>query len=149
MKIFLDFDGTVVEHTYPKIGRCNFGCFEVIKKLQDAGHEIILNTMRSEFKNDSLEKALDLINNFHWMLIKDRSQRETFEIKPIKSTDHKIQPGCWDIERAKVLGELFIDDICTGTPLKPAVMTNGKMVDWDELDKIFEKNGLYESKSDI
>jgi hypothetical protein len=29
MVIYLDFDGTVVEFSYPKIGRCNFGCIEV------------------------------------------------------------------------------------------------------------------------
>ena len=43
-KIYLDFDGTCVEHRYPEIGKYNFGAIEVIEKLQQAGHNIILNT---------------------------------------------------------------------------------------------------------
>ena len=46
MNIFLDFDGTVVEHKYPAIGKYNQGAFDVVKKLIDAGHNIILNTYR-------------------------------------------------------------------------------------------------------
>lgn len=57
MKIYLDFDGTVVEHAYPRIGRDNFGCVEIIRRLQDAGHEIVLNTYRADCANGSLEAA--------------------------------------------------------------------------------------------
>ena len=57
MNIYLDFDGTVVEHDYPEIGKLNPGALEVIKKLQDAGHTIILNTMRVEFNDGTLEEA--------------------------------------------------------------------------------------------
>jgi hypothetical protein len=72
MEIYLDFDGTVVEHQYPKMGRCNFGCFEVIKKLQNAGHVIILNTYRADCEDGTLEEALKLINDDYWHLLKDR-----------------------------------------------------------------------------
>jgi len=59
MNIYLDFDGTVVEHDYPCIGRLNPNALEVIKRLQDAGHNIILNTMRVEFKDGTMKEALD------------------------------------------------------------------------------------------
>ena len=52
MQIFLDFDGTVVEHYYPLIGAYNPGCKEVISKLQQAGHEVILNTYRVEIDDE-------------------------------------------------------------------------------------------------
>lgn len=144
LTIYLDFDGTVVEHEYPEIGRCNFGSFEVIKKLQDAGHRIILNTYRADLKNGSLEKAIKLINEDHWMLLKEFD--DTFELKPITEwTTEKIYPHRFDWERIKASKELFIDDIAQDMPLKKACMVQGNMVDWDELDKQFLANGLYKT----
>jgi len=57
MNIFLDFDGTVVEHKYPAIGKYNQGAFDVVKKLIDAGHNIILNTYRVEISKDAFYPA--------------------------------------------------------------------------------------------
>jgi hypothetical protein len=143
MKIYLDFDGTVVEHVFPGMGRCNFGCFEVIKKLQDAGHEIILNTYRADLGQGYVKDALSMVNDMCEYFIKDRSQRKEFELLPISALDKKIHPPRFDMEEALRSGELFIDDNSYGTPLKPAVMSNGMMVDWDALDVIFERHGLY------
>ena len=47
MKIAVDFDGTIVEHMYPKIGKPMPFAFETLKELQSLGHEIILWTYRS------------------------------------------------------------------------------------------------------
>lgn len=143
MKIYLDFDGTVVEHQYPKMGRCNFGCFEVIKKLQDAGHEIILNTYRSDIGGDPLNEALRMVNEQSYAFIKDRSQRKTFKLNPIKATERKINPDRFYIEDTLRTNTLFIDDQAKDTPLKLAVMSSGNMVDWDELDKIFSDYQIY------
>ena len=44
--IILDFDGTVVTHEYPRIGK-DIGAVEVLTKLVDNGHNLILFTMRS------------------------------------------------------------------------------------------------------
>lgn len=46
MRIAVDFDGTVVEHQYPRIGRPIEGAIEVLKKLLEAGHTLILWTYR-------------------------------------------------------------------------------------------------------
>jgi hypothetical protein len=137
MEIYLDFDGTVVEHQYPKIGRSNFGCLEIIKKLQDAGHEIILNTYRADCEDGTLEQAINVLNENHWKLEKDR-------IQPIiKFCKSKIYPSPLNWEEIKQTNILFIDDSAANTPLKKAVMSEGMMVDWDELDKQFEANGMY------
>ena len=143
MKIYLDFDGTVVEHQYPKIGRCNFGCFEVIKRLQDAGHEIVLNTYRSDIGGDHLNEALRMVNEQSYAFIKDRSQRKTFKLNPIKATERKIHPDRFCIEDTLRTNTLFIDDQAKDTPLKLAVMSSGNMVDWDALDKIFSDYQIY------
>ncbi len=142
MKIFLDFDGTVVEHEYPRIGRCNFGCMEVIKKLQDSGHEIILNTYRVDCNDGTLEEALDFLQNDSWMMFLEKEDEQ--ELSPITEfCKKKIHPRSWDWNDIKNNGEMFIDDIAFNIPLKRACMTEGEMVDWKELDKQFEKNGVY------
>ena len=46
MYIAVDFDGTCVTHDYPRIGK-EIGATKVLKHLVEAGHKLILNTMRS------------------------------------------------------------------------------------------------------
>jgi len=146
LKIYLDFDGTIVEHQFPKIGRCNFGCIEVIKKLQDAGHKIILNTYRADVGGEFLDAALKLLNEQYWMLLQDRKLRDDFKLAPITEwTPKKIHPSPFNMLLTQKTGELFIDDISAGTPLKPAVMTPTRMVDWDMLDLLFLQFGLYKT----
>ena len=143
MRIYLDFDGTCVEHEYPKLGRCNFGCIEIIEKLQNAGHEIILNTYRSECKDNSLSEALKWINENNFMFVKDRARRETFELKPITATIHKLNPLPWNLIDAIAYGDMYIDDTAFGIPLKPCCMILSSMVDWDALDKQFIEHKIY------
>ena len=45
--IAVDFDGTIVEDAYPKIGKPNLFAFETLKKLQENGHRLILWSYRS------------------------------------------------------------------------------------------------------
>ena len=45
--IAVDFDGTIVEDAYPKIGKPKLFAFETLKKLQEEGHRLILWTYRS------------------------------------------------------------------------------------------------------
>ncbi|MCX7954584.1 MAG: hypothetical protein N3A01_05270 [Bacteroidales bacterium] len=47
MKIAVDFDGTIVENAYPKIGKEKPFAIETLKKLQEKGHLIILWTYRT------------------------------------------------------------------------------------------------------
>jgi hypothetical protein len=141
MIIYLDFDGTVVEHEYPKIGRCNFGCVEVLKKLQDAGHTFILNTYRVECKDNSLEDALKWFED-SWMFFEDKEGDPCITVT--EHTKSKYNPPTWDWDYILSKNEMYIDDIAYGIPLKKACMVNNMMVDWDVLDKQFEEKGLYE-----
>lgn len=50
--IAIDFDGTIVEDAYPRIGKPMLFAFETIKKLQEKGHRLILWTYRSGKKLD-------------------------------------------------------------------------------------------------
>ncbi len=53
--IAVDFDGTIVEDAYPKIGKPMLFAFDTLKKLQEEGHRLILWTYRCE---DKLEDAV-------------------------------------------------------------------------------------------
>ena len=54
--IAVDFDGTIVEDTYPKIGKPKLFAFETLKKLQSDGHRLILWTYRSDIR---LQEAIE------------------------------------------------------------------------------------------
>ncbi|MDG5492835.1 BT0820 family HAD-type phosphatase [Psychroserpens sp. SPM9] len=45
--IAIDFDGTIVEDAYPKVGKARIFAFETMKRLQQDGHRLILWTYRS------------------------------------------------------------------------------------------------------
>jgi hypothetical protein len=47
MKIAVDFDGTIVEHKYPAIGKELLFAFETLRELQKQKHQLILWTYRS------------------------------------------------------------------------------------------------------
>ncbi|MFM1810785.1 MAG: hypothetical protein RLZZ382_2010, partial [Bacteroidota bacterium] len=63
MTIYLDFDGTVVEHQYPALGAENPHAFRIIRALQVKGHHIILNTYRADINDGSLAEALEYLNS--------------------------------------------------------------------------------------
>lgn len=46
MTIAVDFDGTIVEHKYPEIGKEKAFAIETLKDLQAEGHKLILWTSR-------------------------------------------------------------------------------------------------------
>ena len=132
MYIILDFDGTVVEHEYPRIGAYNHGCFEVLKKLQDTGHEIILNTYRIDCNDGTFDKAIDYLNYY------------PKNLKPIsKWTKAKVQPPDWNWEYFKSHKTIYIDDISKGVPLRNAIGVSDKMVDWYEVDRQMQQNNIY------
>lgn len=45
--IAVDFDGTIVEDAYPKVGKEMLFAFDTLKKLEAQGHRLILWTYRS------------------------------------------------------------------------------------------------------
>lgn len=55
LKIAVDFDGTIVEHKYPAIGKEIIFAFETLKALEAKGHKLILWTYRS---GKELEEAV-------------------------------------------------------------------------------------------
>lgn len=112
MRILIDFDGTCIPQL-PEPGHCgeNTGAEEVLRSLQEAGHEIILWTARNhsrknpwnyidgKFRNpDSLDQAL------MW-----------FSEKGIKLDGINDLPENICASR-KLSGDLLIDDLSVGIP---------------------------------
>jgi hydroxymethylpyrimidine pyrophosphatase-like HAD family hydrolase len=56
MIIAVDFDGTIVKHKYPSIGKEIPYAIETLKLFQERGHKIILWTFRA---GKELEKAIE------------------------------------------------------------------------------------------
>jgi len=56
MIIAIDFDGTIVEHKFPKIGEPRKNVFRVLKQLKKDGHKLILWTCRD---GKYLDEAVD------------------------------------------------------------------------------------------
>jgi hypothetical protein len=60
--IAIDFDGTIVEHRFPKIGDPVPGAFAWMRQFQEAGARLVLWTMRSDCEQiggDLLKEAVD------------------------------------------------------------------------------------------
>lgn len=122
MYIAVDFDGTCVTHEYPNVGR-DIRAVPVLKKLVDAGHKLILNTMRS---GDELEDAIQ------WFIDNDI---------PLFGINENPTQKSWT-ESPKVYAHIYIDDAALGCPLKTNRNSTRPFVDWKEVEKLLRKMEL-------
>jgi hypothetical protein len=60
IKIAVDFDGTIVEHDYPKIGKEKLFAFRTLKELEKQGARLILWTFRT---GKELDEAVEYCKN--------------------------------------------------------------------------------------
>ena len=91
--IAIDFDGTIVEDGYPKIGKTRIFAFETLKRLQKDGHRLILWTYRSGIK---LQEAVDFCkkNGIEFYAVNASFPEEKFD----------------NNRSRKIHADLFIDD---------------------------------------
>lgn len=116
--IALDFDGTVVTHDYPRIGKPLPNCIPTLRKLIDAGAKICLNTMRS---GSELEEAVNYLleNNIPLYGINSNPNQSDWTSSP------------------KVYAHIYIDDAALGCPLLNEIeFSNRPFVDWTAVDKL-------------
>ena len=122
MKIFLDFDGTVVSHRYPVIGIPVEHAIRVLKRLQDKKVDIYLNTMRSQLSTHSLFNAVNYLstNNIHVFHICD------YKLTPTPPTET----------------EFFIDDLPSAVcPMIQNVHLE-YVVDWLKVEQELEHRNI-------
>lgn len=112
--ICFDFDGTCVYHRYPEIGDPVPGALDTLKELQEAGHRLILFTMRS---GSELQEAVDYLESY---------DIELFGININPTQTHWTQSP-------KAYGQVYIDDAALGCPLKMRQNEPRPFVDWDKV----------------
>jgi hypothetical protein len=138
--INVDFDGTVVTHAFPHIGK-DIGAVLVLKALTDAGHKLILFTMRSDrYKKGETgdTNILDVTGSFLTQAVK------WFEDNgiPLYGIQSNPSQGAWTTS-PKSYAELMIDDSALGCPLKyNKKISNRPFVDWKEVEKLLKKKNL-------
>lgn len=121
LTIAIDFDGTCVTHEYPYMGT-DIGAVPVIKELVDAGHRLILYTMRS----GRLEK--DAVEWFKKNGI------------PLYAVNENPEQKQWT-KSLKVNADLYIDDGNLGIPLKTTATCARPFVDWAAVRELLVKEG--------
>lgn len=106
--IAIDFDGTIVEHRYPFIGKIRPFAFETMEALQMKGHRLILWSHRAGSK---LEEAVKFCraNGIEFYAVNKNFPEEIWE-----STDSR-----------KILADIYIDD-----------RNLGGLPDWGEIYKL-------------
>lgn len=91
--IAVDFDGTIVDHEYPRIGKEKLFAFQTLRALQDKGHRLVLWTIR---EGKTLEDAVEYCrsNGVEFYAVNETFPGEGF------------QQG----QSRKVNADIFIDD---------------------------------------
>ena len=142
MIIAIDFDGTCVSYDFPRIG-ADIGAIPVLRRLVEAGHQLILFTMRSDKKDvrsddsnihgqsgDYLRQAVDWFQKHDLPLI-------GINVNPRQSA--------WT-NSPKAYAQLYIDDAALGIPLRVEPRISDRpFVDWKEVETLLENRGLFKN----
>jgi hypothetical protein len=93
IKIAVDFDGTIVEHEYPKIGNEKLFAFQTLKELDKMGARLILWTFRT---GTELDEAVEFCrkNGIEFYAVNKNYPEEIFN----------------DTVNRKIDADIFIDD---------------------------------------
>jgi hypothetical protein len=137
MEIAIDFDGTCVAHEFPKIGK-DIGAVRVLKRLVDAGHKLILFTMRSDMENVNSEDY-DIHNESGHYLTDAVNWFGDNGIELYGIQRNPTQTA-WT-ESPKCYAQLYIDDAALGAPL---VYGNHQRpyIDWMIVENMLIEKGI-------
>lgn len=98
MTIAVDFDGTIVTHAYPKIGREIPGAIDTLKRLQRDGHRLILWTAR---EGELIKEAVEYCRS---------KDLEFFAVNEHYAAEPRHDGGCQSKACRKLTADLYIDD---------------------------------------
>lgn len=123
MYIAIDFDGTVVEHMYPEVGKDVPGAVEVLKGLSNNGHMLILFTMRDK---QHLKEAVN------WFKERDI---------PLYGIQENPSQKKWT-GSPKAYANIYIDDAALGCPITHSTETDRPCVDWKIVRTFLSMRGI-------
>ncbi len=93
MIIAIDFDGTIVDHEYPEIGKPKLFAFETMKALQEQGHQLILWTYRAgKYLDEAVEYCKQ--NGIEFYAVNKNYPEEVYD----------------DLISRKIIADIYIDD---------------------------------------
>jgi hypothetical protein len=89
IKIAVDFDGTIVDHEYPKIGKEKLFAFLTLKELDKMGAKLILWTFRN---GKELEEAVEFcrVNGVEFYAVNRNYPEEIFDENISRKIDADI-----------------------------------------------------------
>jgi hypothetical protein len=89
IKIAVDFDGTIVEHEYPAIGKEKLFAFQTLKELEKLGARLILWTFRT---GKELEEAVEFCkkNGVEFYAVNKNYPEEIFDESISRKIDADI-----------------------------------------------------------
>jgi len=142
MEIAIDFDGTCVTHEFPNVGK-DIGAAPILRRLVDAGHRLILFTMRSDGNHGAsgefpdINGGLFLTDAINWF--KDNG----IELYGIQKNPEQT----WTTS-PKAYAQLYIDDASLGCPLLfKKDISPRPFVDWERVENTLMLSGILPFKS--
>lgn len=129
MYLCVDFDGTIVDHVYPEIGKPVPNAIKWLKRFNSQGANIILFTMRSDGKRDGkvLTEAVNYLkqNNIGLYGINENKSQKSWTKSP------------------KAFGDFYIDDSAVGCPLIHPEGFARPCVDWEKVAEFIESSSRH------
>ncbi len=113
MIIGIDFDGTCVTHEFPKVGK-DIGAQRVLRRLIEAGHQLVLFTMRSDVEAPTSDDP-NIISEPGKYLTEAVEWFEKNGI-PLWGINENPEQKSWTTS-PKAYCHLYIDDAALGIPL--------------------------------
>ncbi|MBM9520301.1 hypothetical protein JWG39_10805 [Desulforhopalus vacuolatus] len=124
MYVCIDFDGTIVDHEYPEIGKPVPKAIDWLLRLQDRGALLILWTMRSDSEEASL-----LSNAVQYL-----------EENGVVLSGINENPGQAEwTSSPKAYADVYVDDSAAGCPLIQPLGFKRPCVNWKKIGPIVDK----------
>lgn len=95
MIIAVDFDGTIVENDYPRIGAPKYNVIVALQNMQAAGHELILWTCRHGKELTDAITYCEKVHGLHFSKVNESSN---------------VSLGCYESSGRKIGADLYVDD---------------------------------------
>lgn len=138
MTIAIDFDGTCVTHEFPRVGQ-DIGAAPVLRKLVEAGHDLILYTMRSNV-TDNTGYSDDVPEVHNGNFLDDAIKWFDNNGIPLYGVNHNPQQDSWT-SSPKAYAQMYIDDAALGCPLWYGDHER-PYVDWKRVEQLLITKGV-------
>ena len=140
MIVGVDFDGTCVTHDFPKVGK-EIGAASVLKELTDAGHQLILFTVRCNHEFSPSTEQPDIIAVKGDYLDEAVNWFKKHDI-PLYGINENPEQKSWT-SSPKPYWHLLIDDTAAGAPLIHDLNIHVKpFINWWEMRELLVQKGF-------